>query len=403
MVVLAPLLALQAASHQGCAPMPHVGDADGPPSMVESGPDFDASRLEAIAQSVGFQWTGVAASADGRVFVSHPRWDGPYKGAVFEVVDGLARPYPDGQWNRWPPTETDLDPDPAYRFVCVQSVHVDANDRLWVLDPASPSFQGVVPGAAKLVEIDLASDRVVRVIRFDETIAPPQSYLNDVRLDVERNVAFITDSGLGAIVVVDLDTNESRRVLADHSSTKAHEDVVPVIGGRAWRLGQTPSGPVPQIHADGIAYSPADDYVYYQALTARTLYRIPAGVLADFEQREWAIAQAVEDLGPSVLTDGMDADAAGNLYFTALERDAIVYRTHAGDYRTLIASDELAWPDSLALTPEGLYFTTARIHQTKNFSFDGLMPSEPYGLWRIPIPANELQPNGGPIPTTSDR
>lgn len=348
--------------------------------------DFPADRLESVHQIVGFQWTGVAATDDGRVFVSFPSWDGPYRYAVVELIDGVQRPYPDGQWNRWPPAPTDLDPDAGYRFVCVQSVHVDAKGRLWILDPASPRFEGVVPGAAKLVEVDLETDRVVRVIRFDERIAPKQSYLNDVRIDVERNVAFITDSGLGAIVVVDLETNQSRRVLANHPSTRAERSVVPKIGGRELRAGQTPDGPVPQIHADGIAYNPADDFVYFQALTARTLYRIPAGVLADFDARGFDIAAAVEDLGPSVMTDGMDADAAGNIYFTALERDAIVYRIPGGDYRTLIEDDRLAWPDSLAITPDGIYVSTSRIHQTKGYSFDGLMPSEPYGLWRAPLP-----------------
>ena len=382
-IVLAKVVSMIA----GCQPMP-PRTVEAPADQAAASPDYGASRLESVAQSVGFQWTGVAASADGRVFVNFPRWDGPYRWAVAELVDDMYRPYPDGQWNRWPPAEAEIagEPDPAYRFVCVQSVHIDANNRMWVLDPASPGFGGVVPGAAKLVEIDLATDRVVRVIRFNESIAPEASYLNDVRLDVERNVAFITDSGLGAIIVVDLETNRSRRVLANHPSTKAESDVVPVIGGREWRFGQTPTGDVPQIHSDGIAYNPVDDHVYYQALTARTLYRIPAGMLADFERSEWAIAQAVENLGPSVLTDGMDADRQGNVYFTALEQDAIVYRMPEGAYRTLVTSENLAWPDSLAITPEGVVFTTARIHETKAFSFNGLMPSEPYGLWQAPLP-----------------
>ncbi len=368
----------------GCTPTrdPLVGPILGDPPP----PDFDPSRLEPILMSQGFQWTGVAATDTGRVFVSFPNWAGPSRWAVAELVDGVQRPYPDGQWNRWPPAESELETDPAYRFVCVQSVYADAKGRLWILDPASPKMAGVVPGAAKLVEVDLDTDQVVRVIRFDASIAPEKSYLNDVRVDVERNIAFITDSGLGAIVVVDLNTNQSRRVLANHNSTRAEEGVVPNIGGRELRIGQTPTGQVPQIHADGIAYNPADDHVYYQALTARTLYRIPASVLADACATDRAITMAVERVGPSVMTDGMAADAAGNIYFTALEYDAIRYRTPDGRYRVLVHDERLAWPDSLAITPDGLYITTSRIHETKAFSFDGLMPREPYGLWLAPLP-----------------
>jgi sugar lactone lactonase YvrE len=379
-LVLAPILiALSACTS---TPEPLVGPISGDPPP----PDYDASRLEPVLMSQGFQWTGVAATDDGRVFVSFPNWDGPYRWAVTEIVDGVYRPYPDGQWNRWPPVESELETDPAYRFVCVQSVHVDGKNRLWILDPASPQMAGVVPGAAKLVEVDLATDRVVRVIRFDESIAPEKSYLNDVRIDVDRNVAFITDSGLGALVVVDLDTNQSRRVLASHTSTKAEKGVVPMVDGRELRVGQTPRGAVPQIHSDGIAYNPVDDHVYYQALTARTLYRVPAAVLADFSKRDSEIAMAVERVGHSVVTDGMAADAEGNIYFTALEHGAIMYRTPEGDFPVLIGYGVLAWPDSLAITPDGVYITTSRIHETKRFSFDGLMPREPYGLWRAPLP-----------------
>ncbi len=379
-----PALAL-ALALGGCHATPPGEDQVGV-SVQRTPPDYDPSRLEPILMSPGFQWTGVAATDTGRVFVSYPNWHGPYRWAVAELVDGAHRPYPDGQWNRWPPVEGDLDPDPAYRFVCVQSVYVDARNRLWILDPASPRFEGVVPGAAKLVEVDLDTDRVVRVIRFDSDIAPEKSYLNDVRIDVQRNVAFITDSGLGALVVVDLNTNQSRRVLANHQSTKAEKDVVPMIDGRELRVGQTPRGAVPQIHADGIAYNPADDFVYYQALTGRTLYKIPAAVLADFDTSEWEIASAVVAVRHSVVTDGMAADADGNVYFTALEHGAIMYLTPEGDLRVLVGYDLLAWPDSLAVTPDGVHVTTSRIHETKRFSFDGLMPREPYGLWRAPLP-----------------
>lgn len=382
---VAPAVLLVALSGVGCQSTPS-GSTEPLQARVAEPSDFGEDRLGLIHTSQGFQWTGVASTDDGRVFVSFPNWDGPYRWAVCELVDGAYRPYPDGQWNRWPPAAGEIEADPAYRFVCVQSVYADSKNRLWVLDPASPNMAGVVPGAAKLVEIDLDTDRVVRVIRFDDSIAPERSYLNDVRIDTERDVAFITDSGLGAIVVVDLNTNTSRRVLANHKSTKAERGVVPVIDNRELRVGQTPRGAVPQIHADGIAYNPVDDYVYYQALTGRTLHRVPAGVLADVHARAFSIAAAVERVGPSVITDGMAADAEGNVYFTALEHNAIVYRTPEGEYRTLVQSGHLAWPDSLAVTPDGLYVTTSRIHETKKFSFDGLMPGEPYGLWRAPRP-----------------
>ena len=212
-----------------------------------------APSLEAVARSEGRQWTGVAVSRAGRVFVNYPRWLGPHEASVAEIgADGAARPFPDGTWDGWTPGS---DLAPGSHWICVQSVTCDAKDRLWILDAASPSFGGVVPGGAKLVAIDLTATAPTapRVILFDETVAPRASYLNDVRVDVDRGVAFLTDSGLGAIVVVDLGTGRARRLLADHPSTKADPAVLPKVGGgssggppptgrRARRSGSTPTG-----------------------------------------------------------------------------------------------------------------------------------------------------------------
>jgi hypothetical protein len=103
--------------------------------------------------------------------------------------------------------------------VCVQSVVVDDQDALWVLDPASPKTEAVVKGGPKLVKIDLAT-RVTQSVIFDEDVAPERSYLNDVRLDTKTGHAFITESGTGAIIVVDLKSGKARRLLASDPSTK---------------------------------------------------------------------------------------------------------------------------------------------------------------------------------------
>ena len=75
---------------------------------------------------------------------------------------------------------------------------------------------GVVPDGPKLIKIDLQNDQTVQKISFNQEIAPIGSYLNDVRVDTDRNYAYLTDSGEGAIVVVNLNTGHSRRLLHDH-------------------------------------------------------------------------------------------------------------------------------------------------------------------------------------------
>jgi sugar lactone lactonase YvrE len=223
------------------------------------------------------QWTGIAVSASERLFVCFPRWSDDVPVAVAErLPSGELRAYPDGVWNDWSPG------GPAERrFVCVQALHVDANDDLWILDPGNPKFLGVVPGAPKLLRVDLETDEVVETLPFDAEAAPPASYLNDVRVDTERRVAYVTDSGLGAILVVDLATGFVRRRLEDHASTKS-EGIDLLIEGRWWRL---PDGSRPEVHADGIALTPDREWLYWQALTGRTLYRVPTRGAAGGERR----------------------------------------------------------------------------------------------------------------------
>jgi hypothetical protein len=70
------------------------------------------------------QWTGVAVSAEGRVFVNFPRWQTKVPVSVGELdEEGNIAPYPNEEIKGW--SEGD---DPTKKFVCVQSVYVDRLD-----------------------------------------------------------------------------------------------------------------------------------------------------------------------------------------------------------------------------------------------------------------------------------
>ena len=328
-----------------------------------------APTLEEIATSDEL-WTGVAVSRDGRIFVCYPRWSANPTVSVGEIrIGGKIWPCPDEEWNTWAPPA-----DPVRHFVSVQSVYVDRDDYLWVLDPANAYMQGVVEGGAKLVKVDIRKNQIVHQIQFDETIAPPASYLNDVRVDTGRGVAYITDSGLGALIVVDLATGKSRRVLADHSSTKS-EDLVLRIDGKEWR----PNGRAPQIHADGLALDAAGDYLYYHALTARNLYRIGTRFLLDPALTEHELVAKVESLGTTGAADGMEFGPDGYLYLTGIEDGTIKVFASIGNTEPIIRDPRLIWPDSFARGPGGyMHVTTSQINL-------GAARAQPYKLFRFKL------------------
>ena len=325
------------------------------------------------------QVTGIAVSQQGRIFVNFPRWDKDPLYSVAELLpDGTLRPYPDNDWNRWGMDEAN---HPEAHFVCVQSVNVDADDFLWILDPASAGFKGVVPGGAKLVKVNLASDTVERGIPFNGVIAPRNSHLNDVRVDPDGDYAYITDSGTGAVVVVDLSSGKSWRRLGDDPSTKAEPGYVPVIGGKELR---DDSGRVPQIHADGIALDATGDYLYYHALVARTLYRIKTSALKNTDITEEQLAGLVEKVADTGAVDGMLMDD-NNLYLTVLEENAIKrYRPESDILDTIVQDERIQWPDSMDISPEGnLYFTASQINRMPRFNYGRDERITPYNLFKI--------------------
>jgi len=319
-----------------------------------------AASVEEVASNERL-WTGVAVSQSGRMFVNFPRWSTDVPVSVAELDEnGEARPYPDVEMNNWR-----IGDDPVGKFVCVQSVYIDALDRLWILDPGYPPEGGIIEGAARLFQVDLSTDEIVRTIQFDDTTAPNESYLNDVRVDTNTNTAFITESGLGGIVVVDLETGNARRVLTRHPSTKA-ENIEVVIGGEP--LGFS-------VHSDGIALDAAADWLYYQALTGRTLFRVPVAALRDPTLSDDALGERVERFAQSAVSDAILFTPEG-IYISALEDDAIKRVDKDGNMVTVVTDPRIIWPDSFAREPDGaIVFTTSQIHLEN--------PTEPYRILRI--------------------
>jgi sugar lactone lactonase YvrE len=348
------------------------------------------------------QVTGVAVSQDGRVFVNFPRWTEDSPVSVAEVMkDGSTRPYPDERWNSWRNAKKN-EMAPQDHWVCVQSVVADGQGNLWVLDPAAPAQDKIVAGGPKLVKIDLRTNRPVRTIAFTDDVAPQGSYLNDVRFSPDGRYAYITDSGAkGALVVVELQSGDARRVLDGHPSTQAEKDVQVKADGQVLRR---PDGRGVEFSADGIALTPDGRHLYWQALTGRTLYRIPTDALQNARATSAEVASKVERVGENGVSDGLLITRRGDqMIITALEEDALKVRILGADQDSrptvLVQDKQLRWPDSVSEGPDGaLYFTTSRIQDSALFKPDA-PTSLPTQLWRLrPIGAEATGSLNTPAP-----
>jgi sugar lactone lactonase YvrE len=331
------------------------------------------------------QVTGVSVSEDGRIFVNFPRWTEDNAISVAELKDGRLRPYPDEEWNAWRNAKKDQ-VTPNDHWVCVQSVVADGRGSLWVLDPAAPSQAQMVAKGPKLVQIDLASDKVSKVIAFDEDAAPQGSYLNDVRFSQDGKYAFITDSGVqGALLVVDIAAGKSARVLDGHPSTQMKKGLDVTADGKVLRR---PDGRGVEFSADGIELSKDGDYLYWQAIKGDELYRIPTAALTGAGLRREDVSGQVEQYGINGVNDGLlIARGTDDMYLSSVQDNAIKVRKLAEGPQAkaaIVVQDErLRWPDTFSQGPDGtIYVTTSHIQDSAFFKPDA-PAALPTQLWKL--------------------
>ncbi len=359
-----------------------------------------AGQLETVAQFFGPMPTGVTVSQKGRIFVNFPRWGDDVPFTVAEIIDGKAVAFPSALVNSFGAngTRSALSQEKTDRarrerethFVGVQSVVVDAKDRLWVLDTGSIAFAPTAPGGPKLVGIDLTTNTIVKTIQFAPDIARPKSYFNDVRFDLRagrEGTAYITDSGDGGIVVVDLASGIATRRLDEHPSTQVVPKFVPFVEGDA--MYATPPGKFPTyvgFASDGIALSADGSRLFYCPLASRHLYSVSTALLRNGKAAEALVGNSVIDHGEKGMSDGLESDAQGRVYVTLVEQNAIARRLPNSLYETVVRDPRLLWPDTLSVANDGyLYVISNQLHRQKGFNYGKDLRGKPYSLFRVKI------------------
>ncbi|WP_333578020.1 L-dopachrome tautomerase-related protein [Sphingobacterium sp.] len=337
------------------------------------------TQLEEVFSDSTSQLTGVAVAKDNRIFVNYPYWLDTHSYSVVEVKDGKPVPYPDAEWNSFKKGE-----DGQNKFVTVQSVVTDDKGFLWVVDAAGIGLGKVYQHSSKVVKINLANNKIEKIYRFPENVVSEDVYINDIRVDNENGFAYLSNSNTGGIVVLNINTGESRLVLANSPSVKSdpHYHFSPL--GTELKKGD---GSLLKVNSDGIALTPDNQYLYYKPLTDNRLYRIKTDLLRDFKTNEAVLNKSVEDLGKFVTTDGMIFDKKGNLYLGDLEKNSIVKITADLKMHTIVKDDEkLVWPDSYSISDDGyLYISNSQIQLMPWFHNGEAQFKKPFKVFKIKI------------------
>ena len=392
---------------------------------AKAGPAFGQTdrNLDLFAVLYGPPPTGIAVSRDERVFVCYPRWGERVDISVAEVTDeaGVKSnlvPIPNSQWQLYDPSTPDRI-DPATHLVSVQSITIDEENRLWILDTGSINFGKPVAGGPKLLCYDLADERIVNVIPLSGDVVLPTTYVNDVRIDLqhgEAGFAYISDSGSegpNGIIVVDIHGNNGEatmwRKLTGEDSVRAAPNFRHSVEGQVLQnQGRRDSGRASlSIGIDGIALSPDAETLYFCALAGETLYKVSTDYLRTPPSEEGSarengtpdvaemFAQPVQIVGgmrgKRFPSDGLHADDDGRVYITDVESNAIrVYDprlTQPGETLPLelvLFDKRLLWPDSIDLAEGHLYVTSNQLHRSKRFRGKD-QRDPPYPIFRTTV------------------
>lgn len=324
-------------------------------ALFERAPPGGLAVVAELEQTPG----NIAVTPSGRLIVSqHPFADPVY--AVKEVDrDGTTRPFPSDAWARAPGPGSDVG------LHAVLGIECDARGIVWMLDLGTDEAQ------PRLVGWDTRRDELHRVIEIPAAATAPNSFVQDLAIDLEHGAIYLADMGRAdphgpsqpALIVVDLETSEVRRLLSGHRFLQPERSAAIVIDGVRPRL-DDPDGPSPSFGLNPITIDADCRWVYFGAMHGRTLYRIATAHLLDESLDDEDLAARVRVYARKPVSDGISIDSADNIYVTDLSGEAITVIEPDRRPRVLTQHDQLlSWPDGISFGPDGTgYATVNQLH-----------------------------------------
>ncbi|MFT5731879.1 MAG: sugar lactone lactonase YvrE [Planctomycetota bacterium] len=287
-----------------------------------------------------------AITFDGRLlFTQHPI-DQPEFKVVELREDGEIRPFPTKNWSR-------------DRMGAVLGIEARSNGLVWMLDMGG---NGLSP---KIIAWDTKRESLAHQIQIPETVRVESSFLQDLAVVEKHGIVVLADMTLPgpfdapepALIVVDIDMGTARRVLQSDPSFMPTVDRIVVEGSPLQT--KTKGGDLRDLRMalNPITVDPAQEWIYYGAMSGTQIYRIPTKVLANPELGDEAIRASIEPYAKKAPSDGFRVDGQGQVFVTDLEGNGIGVATPDG-YRLEFTDPSIAWADGLAFDRDGAVVVT---------------------------------------------
>jgi sugar lactone lactonase YvrE len=291
------------------------------------------------------------------------RVDGSTGPQVVEWKDGKPVAYPDETWNGWKQGG-----DPAKAFVRVNALRIGPDGALWIVDTGAPGFEKPkLPHGPKIVKVDVGAGKVDRVYDLDGATTD-KSFVDDIRF--HGQLAYITDAGAPGVIVLDLASGATRRVLDNDPSMTAQR---PMTGDAHVMRG--PDGKPIKIHADQLEVSPDGKFFFYQPASG-PMSRIATRYLDDPKIDSKQLSKHVTTFAKTPSTGGTAIDAEGTIYVSDVDHHRILAIKADGSKSIVVEDRRLLWVDAMWIDDAGyLYMPAAQLDRMAPFN-DGVSKVE---------------------------
>lgn len=345
---------------------------------------FIATSLFAGAQIVPEKYAEVPYSVGNiaynikneLVYSNHPFFSPEIRVMHYDPKLEKASPFPNKKWNTRRKTDDKYLDD-------VLGIRNDSKGVVWMLDMGTKS--GVTP---KLVGWDTKRNRLKKIYYIPQPASIETSQLNDFVIDEDRDIVVIADEDIanggngskGALVILDLKTGVSKRVLEGHYSTIPENR--PIVVDKQELMIPGTQKPI-LVGADGITLDKNNEWLYYAPLNGVSVYRIKMEDLLYSANTE--LEKKVERYAAKENNGGFSIDIEGNLYTTYIENNAIgVIPTGTKKSYIYAADENLIWPDGVSYNRDGyMYTSAAQLTKASVFNQGKDKTSKPFLIYRF--------------------
>lgn len=336
-----------------------------------------APKMEVFATVDGAVGNIAFTHSGDAVYSYHPFFEPTIRVAKYNATTKKSEPFPNLEWNTPRPTDD-------HYFSNVLGIRNDENGIIWVLDMGHRN-----PITPKVVGWNTHKNQLERIYYLPQPTATKFTQPNDMLIDTKNQVIIIADEGIAndgdgstaSLLVVDMKTGRTRRVLEGTHSTLP-ENVPIVVDGKELKT----NGKRLLIGCDAITADKNFEWLYYAPLNGNKMYRLKISDLLNENLSEKELDQRVETYSEKPNNGGMSIDEAGNLYLTSVEnRNVTIIYAKDRSVKTFAYDERLLWADGVSYNhADGyMYVSAAQVHLGAIFNNGKNLAKPPYYIFRF--------------------